>query len=111
MKKIFLFAFIISGTLAFQYCSSSRKVQNEAPVTYEGHVHPVIMNNCSPCHTGGKQETLNNYEAARHEIDEIVERVQKNPDEKGFMPFKHPKLPDSTISIFVKWKQAGMPER
>lgn len=82
-----------------------------APVTYESRVHPIIMSNCAPCHTGGKQETLNTYAAAKHEIDEIIERIQKNPGEKGFMPFKHDKLPDSTIQVFIRWKEAGMPEK
>lgn len=48
--------------------------------------------------------------AASSEIDEILTRIQKNPGEKGFMPFKHTKLADSTIAVFVKWKEAGMPE-
>ncbi len=44
------------------------------------------------------------------DIDAILDRINKNPEDRGFMPFKHPKLPDSTINVFVNWKKNGLRE-
>ena len=41
----------------------------------------------------------------------FLKSIQLNPGEKGFMPFKHPKLSDSTINVFVKWKEDGLLEK
>ena len=112
MKKLILFSFV-GLSAVFQFCSSTKKAQAEAAkVTYTAKVQPLIATNCSPCHIPpqGKVKALNTYEAAKANIDEMITRIQKNPNEKGFMPFKHPKLPDSTINAFVRWKEAGTPE-
>lgn len=109
MKKILTLSALCLLFL-FQYCGTAKKAQATNAVSYNQDVHPIIMNSCSPCHTGGKQKSLNNYAAASGEIDEILTRIQKNPGEKGFMPFRHDKLPDSTIAVFVRWKEAGTPE-
>jgi hypothetical protein len=41
----------------------------------------------------------------------MIARIQRQPDEKGFMPFKHQKLSDSTIMVFVNWKKDGLLEQ
>lgn len=105
----FISAFAI--LIIFQYCSTARKAQAVPKVTFASHVQPIIQTKCTPCHTGGKQETLNTYASAKDHIDEMLERIQKNPGEKGFMPMKHPKLPDSTIQVFMKWKNDGLLEK
>jgi hypothetical protein len=99
--------------LVFQYCSTAKKAQTAPMVTYQANVQPVIQANCAPCHIGpgGKQSALNNYSTAKMAIDDIVSRIQKNPTDRGFMPFKHPKLPDSTIQVFVRWKNDGLLEK
>ena len=113
MKKLFILT-LSTGIFFFQFCSPAKKAQKEpAKLTYEANVHPVIMGNCSPCHVppNGKSGILANYDAAKSHIDEIITRIQKNPGEKGFMPFKHNKLPDSTIQVFVQWKNDGLLEK
>ncbi len=71
------------------------------------------MNSCSPCHIPpeGKKKSYNNYAAVKADIDAILTSIQKNPNEKGFMPMRHPKLSDSTINVFVQWKNNGLAER
>src|SRR6476619_1528476 len=106
MKKLLAFAFLLTGIL-FQYCSESKK---SAPaITYNNHVQSIINTSCSPCHIppGGNKKPLNSYTAVKDNIDDIISRIEKNPTDRGFMPFKHPKLPDSTIQVFVQWKNAG----
>lgn len=110
MKKLFFFLFLVI-VIFFQFCSSSRKAQKSIPkINYTTHVQPIIAGTCSPCHIppGGNKKALNTYESAMANIDDILERIEKNPGEKGFMPFKHPKLPDSTIQVFKQWKIDGL---
>jgi hypothetical protein len=113
MKKLALFAIITTAGL-LQFCTPSKKAQKQtAKVTYTANVQPVIAANCSPCHIPpkGNKEPLDNYEGAKKNIDECIRRIQLNPGERGFMPFKHPKLPDSTIQVFVQWKNDGLLEK
>ena len=112
MKKLILFVLVASVTV-FQFCSSSKKAAAEpAKLTYAKNVHPVIQGSCSPCHIAGqgKAKALNNYAAAKEEINDILTAINKNPGEKGFMPMRHAKLPDSTIALFARWKETGLAE-
>lgn len=113
MKKSILILLVMAGGV-FQFCTSTRKAQASiAKVNYTTDVQPLITMHCSPCHIPpkGNKEALNTYEAVKAHIDETISRINKNPDEKGFMPFKHPKLSDSTINVFVKWKEDGLLEK
>ena len=51
-----------------------------------------------------------NYQNVKTDIDEIIRRIQLNPGERGFMPMKHPKLSDSSIAIFINWRNDGLIE-
>ena len=112
MKKLFVFLILVM-VVFFQYCSSAKKAQKAKQVTtYTTHVQPIIAATCSPCHIppGGNKKALNTYETAKANIDDIISRIQKNPDERGFMPFRHPKLSQDTIQVFVNWKAEGLAE-
>lgn len=82
-------------------------------LTYMSNIQSTVVANCSPCHfpPKGSKKPLDNYDSVRSSIDDIIARIQKQPDEKGFMPFKHAKLADSTIMVFVNWKNSGMVEQ
>src|SRR5690349_13317238 len=115
MKKLSVLA-LLSAAVVFQFCSSSKKASSSsnttASVTYTKNIQPIILSHCTPCHIEGKgkKKSLNNYAAAKSSIDEILERIQKNPGEHGFMPARHPKLSDSTIQAFIQWKNSGLIE-
>jgi mono/diheme cytochrome c family protein len=114
MKKFSIGFIIISLAFIFQYCSSSKKASaGKFVVTYENSISNLIQGSCAPCHIAGKgnKKPLDNYTAASSTIDEIIVRIQKNPGERGFMPMMHPKLQDSTINVFVKWKTSGLKEK
>lgn len=98
----------------FSYCSSSKKAAKAAVVTYDAGVMAVISEKCTPCHIpdkGGRVKPLNTYDTVRANIDDIIRRISLNPGEKGFMPFKHDKLSDSTIAVFKQWKEDGLREK
>ena len=113
MKKLSVVVLLVM-TFALQYCSSTKKASKaeEPKLTYAANIQPLMVANCTPCHfpPKGNKKAYDNYLAVKTDIDSILTRIQKNPNEKGFMPFKHPKLSDSTINVFVKWKNDGLLE-
>ena len=113
MKKVVLFCSFAVVVTAFQFCHSTKQAQaSVAKVSYASNVQPIIQNNCSPCHIAGqgRAKALNNYDAAKANIDEMLSRVKRNPEDKGFMPMRHPKLADSTIAVLENWKESGLAE-
>ena len=117
MKKIYVIGCIFLG-VSFQYCSSAKKSTGADPkgnvkLTYVSNVQPLISTHCSPCHIPpkGSKLALDNYAAARENIADVIHRINLNPGERGFMPFKHDKLNDSLINVFVKWKSDGLLEK
>lgn len=115
MRKFSIAIMMFATALVFQYCSSSKKAAAKMPaaVTYQANVMPVIQSSCAPCHIEGKgnKKPLDNYASASSVADDIILRIQKNPGDRGFMPFKHDKLSDSAIVVFVNWKRDGLKEK
>ncbi len=112
MKRFSLAAVILAVVTVFSYCSSSRKAAAKVPLlTYEANIQQLVTDKCAPCHIpskGGNKLAFDNFEAVKANIDPIIERIMKMPGEKGFMPFKRPKLSDSAILVFKQWKADGM---
>jgi len=118
MKKVYISSLILMMAFFLTYCHTAKKAATATPtasaVTYESNVKPIIMNSCSPCHVpskGGNKEALDNYAEAKKDIDDILRRVQLNPEERGFMPMRHPKLNDSTLTVLKQWKDNGLVEK
>lgn len=119
MQKKIIIAAAISASLFFAYCNPSKKAAGgevkEAPKsTYESGVATLVAGNCSPCHIAGKgkMKPYDNYANLKSDIDEVIRRIELNPTERGFMPFKKTaKLSDSTIAVFKKWKTDGLLEK
>lgn len=117
MKKILLPVSFFATMVAFTHCGPSKKTAS-VPVpkmTYEGNMQEVITTNCTPCHIpakGGNKKPYDNYTNVKTDIDEIIRRIELNPGEKGFMPFKKTaKLSDSTIQLFKQWRTDGLLEK
>ncbi|MBI5857082.1 MAG: hypothetical protein HZB42_05475 [Sphingobacteriales bacterium] len=118
MKKIFAITTAFMSLILLTQCDPSKKIAETPPptpkLTYNTNLSTAIMNNCTPCHIpakGGRKKAYDTYAAVKTDIDEIIRRIELNPTDKGFMPFKGTaKLPDSTISIFKQWKTDGLLE-
>lgn len=113
MKQNLLATALIATVFIFSYCSSTKKTASKpAPKeVYAGHIETLIMANCAPCHIpakGGNKKALDTYDKAKAQIDTIIRRIELHPGEKGFMPSKKPRLNDSTIAVFKKWKEDGL---
>jgi len=119
MKKIYVFAGMAVLALGLTYCSSSKKAARKAAetaaavpkTTYTANVSTVIAGNCAPCHIpskGGNKKPYDNYANVKADIDDIIRRIELNPTDRGFMPFKKTeKLPADVIAVFKKFKEDG----
>jgi Cytochrome C oxidase, cbb3-type, subunit III len=123
MNKFSIPVGVISlSVIVFAACHSKKKAMTEptaneatnpSAVSYAVSVKSIVASNCSPCHIpaqGGTKKALDNYDALKTNIDDVIRRIDLNPTDTGFMPFKHPKLSDSTIAVFKQWRDAGMPQ-
>ena len=114
MKKLYVFTAIGIISVALTYCSSAKKAAKAAPkATYATTVAPVVAASCSPCHISGKgnKKPFDNYANVKSDIDSIIRRIELNPSDKGFMPFRRAtKLSADTIAIFKKFKDDGLLE-
>lgn len=117
MKRFGIMAILMLLASVLQFCGSAKKIKTAAagqPTTFEANVLPVIKAKCAPCHVApiGTKKHLTDFASAREEADSILRRIQLNPGEKGFMPYrKSERLPDSLVQVFVKWKAEGFREK
>ena len=122
MKKYLTLATFVTGVFLLWNCSGPKKTASEnvsvvteppkPSVTYEANLKEVISANCSPCHIpskGGNKKPYDVFVNVQTDIDEMIRRIELNPTDRGFMPFKKAnKLSDSTINVFKQWKADGM---
>ena len=116
MKKLYVSSLIVMMAVFLTYCHTAKNASAPvaAKVTYETAIAPIMAGACAPCHfpaKGGNKEALDTYAGVSKEIDGILHRIQLNPDERGFMPMRHPKLSDSTIAVIKQWKDSGLAEK
>ena len=113
MKKLCVLL-LLSLPFVLEFCVNSKKA-SKVPVklTYEKNIQPLMLANCTPCHfpPKGFKKPYDNYNDVKMDIDEMISRISRNPADKGFMPFKHAKLSDSTIQVYVQWKTDGLLEK
>ena len=111
MKKIYVFAGMAILAMGLTYCSSSKKAAAAPKTTYTANVSTVIAGSCAPCHIpskGGNKKPYDNYANVKADIDSIIRRIELNPTDRGFMPFKKTeKLPADVIAVFKKFKEDG----
>jgi hypothetical protein len=111
MKKIYVFAGMAVLALGLTYCSSSKKAAKIPKTTYTANLSTVIAGNCAPCHIpskGGNKKPYDNYANVKADIDSMIRRIELNPTDRGFMPFKKTeKLPADVIAVFKKFKEDG----
>jgi mono/diheme cytochrome c family protein len=122
MKKIITLLAVSASAAVLLNCNPAKKVaatQTEPTAevkpkfSYTSGFKEVLAANCAPCHfpdKGGNKKAYDNYANVKADIAEMIRRIELKPEEKGFMPFKRPKLSDSTIALFKLWREGGMTE-
>lgn len=94
MKRYFVLSLLAATAIIFSYCSGSKKAASKkesAKVVYENSLQTLIVGNCSPCHIpakGGQKKSYDNFTNVKADIDDIIRRIELNPTDRGFMPFK-----------------------
>ncbi len=113
MKKNIFVLTLIAFTV-FAACTKKASPAKNKLTTYTTDIAPLMQAKCSPCHLpskGGNKDNFENYENAKKHGAEMLERVIKNPGERGFMPKMNPKLSEEEISVIRKWIDDGMQEK
>ena len=75
-------------------------------------VKPIIDNNCVSCHSSSSVNgDLSDYASIKQYIDseELLERIQRDENEAGFMPLGSSRLNQQKIDLLIKWKNNGAP--
>ena len=124
MKKLFALTATCFVLFVFSNCGPTKKIADTPPpppppppslkMTYAANLSTAIVNNCTPCHIpskGGRKTPYDNFAAVKMDIDEMIRRIELNPTDRGFMPFKGTaRLADSTIAIVKQWKAVVLAE-
>ncbi|WP_020535086.1 hypothetical protein [Lewinella cohaerens] len=105
-----LAAFSLSNTAALLSNANSES----ALVTYQQHILPIFEVHCLSCHGErvSKKRQLYTYGSVKEKIDDILFRVQLDPSNRKFMPYKMRQAPltSAQISVLQAWKDGGMVE-
>lgn len=114
MKKNLL-VLTLMGIIVFAACTKKASPgKTVKQTTYATDIVPLIHAKCSPCHLptkGGRKADFENYAGAKKYGADMLARVMLNPTDRGFMPFKHDKLPAEEIAIIKNWVDQGMLEK
>ncbi len=88
---------------------SNTAVKPDASAFFVSTVKPIIEAKCTPCHVpdkGGSEDDFSSLENSAKHIDEMLVRVQLNPKDPKFMPFKmkNDPLTPAEIASLKEWK-------
>jgi uncharacterized membrane protein len=119
MKKlIFLASTFTFTTLAILSC---KKTEDPLPVVEKvtfAKVAPILKLNCVPCHEANSGPNFNarkkhveNYAVAKDLASFIADRIQRESNAAGFMPFGKPKLVQADIDLIKQWIADGLLEK
>ena len=114
MKKTVIVLACICSLAILQNCGSSKNATKKPKaLSFEKDVMPIMQSSCTPCHfpPDGRKKPLNNYDAVKANIDDILMRVKLPHEDNKFMPWKSkkPPLSDTAINVLVEWKNQNMP--
>ena len=113
MKKLFA-VLCLSAVILFAACAKKNMAAKTKITNYTTDVLPLIQMKCTPCHLpskGGNKASFEDYASAKEHATEMVERIELDPGQRGFMPFKHDKLTADEIAVFKKWVEGGTTEK
>ena len=103
--------FIIVGFLAFLACETNVEGDLNAALDcsqveeyYTENVKPILESNCTACHSGSSPYgglSLDTYTTVYYAIKsgEVLDRIQRESDDPGFMPSGGQKLSVENISV------------
>ena len=121
MKIIHL---IFTITLAFLMIACTNASENELidqidpelVITYSEHIKPIFDSNCIACHSnpaingaGIPLTTLSEVQSSIENTN-LIERINKQSGEGGFMPLGGSRIPQASIDLIIQWQSEGFAE-
>ena len=86
------------------------------PITYSEHIKPVFDSNCINCHSSpainGAGVSLTTYSNVKNSIENtnLIDRINWQPGQPGFMPQAGSRLPQNLIDLIIQWQSEGFVE-
>ena len=104
---------LLTVSVMLQNCKPQQKISvTENLVSYEIDIKPLMVRSCTPCHfpENGRKKMLDTHDKVVADISEIIKRVELQPEEEGFMPFKSKRqaLSPEEITLIKAWVTQGM---
>ncbi|MTI38161.1 hypothetical protein [Fulvivirga lutimaris] len=112
-SQLFVSVLILTSSIIFQNCKPQQKVSDsEKLISYEVDIKPLMVRSCTPCHfpENGKKKMLDTHDKVVADISEIIRRIELQPEEKGYMPFKSKReaFSPEEIALLKTWVDQGM---
>lgn len=92
------------------------QVDPELVITYSEHIKPIFDSNCIACHSnpaingaGVPLTTLSEVQSSIENTN-LIERINKQSGEGGFMPLGGSRIPQASIDLIVQWQSDGFAE-
>lgn len=121
MKTLSLFLLITLSLTLFGCTNLSEEDLTEQAdptdiITYTQHIKPIFDTNCIACHSSpainGAVVSLTSYNSVRSSIENtnLIDRINWQPGQAGFMPLGGSRLPQNLIDLVVQWESEGFLE-
>ncbi len=123
MRKVLFASCFLISTFFILSCSTktlddiSEDLTDTIPdvVTYQ-NIQPIVSQNCIVCHSNPPQNGapmslevfVNVKEAVLNRG--LIDRISRSEGADGLMPLGGPRLPQSSIDLFIKWNDDGLLE-
>lgn len=106
---------LLAVSVTMQNCKPQQNIAaTENLVSYEIDIKPLMVRSCTPCHfpENGKKKMLDTHDKVVSDIAEIIKRIELQPEEKGYMPFKSKRQAFSAeeVALLKTWVDQGMKE-
>jgi mono/diheme cytochrome c family protein len=117
-------SFIVTITFAFLMLSCTNasegdlieQVDPEIVITYTEHIKPIFDSNCIACHSNpainGAGVPLTTFSQVQSSIENtnLIDRINKQSGEGGFMPLGGSRMPQASIDLIIQWQTEGFAE-
>jgi uncharacterized membrane protein len=106
-------------TLSCSYTSEKDLMEQINPtelITYSEKIKPIFDSNCISCHSSppinGSGISLTTYNSVKSSIENtnLIDRINWQPGQSGFMPLGGSRLPQNLIDLIIQWQLEGFIE-
>ena len=114
--------FLVALCLIISSCTNTsekdliEQIDPTEPITYSEHIKPVFDSNCINCHSSpainGAGVSLTTYNNVKNSIENtnLIDRINWQPGQGGFMPLGGTRLPQNLIDLIIQWQSEGFVE-